>query len=287
MNTSITLGALLSDSRAVLKDAGLEDPALEARILVEHFTGTTRVQALSNPKLAIDPEVADRLKAAVERRRSGEPVYRIVGCRAFYGLELDMSPATLEPRQDTEALVDEMVGFVRDVAKRRGTCRVLDLGTGTGAIALALLSHASAATAVGVDVSEEALSTARANAEKCGVGARFKVVHSDWLDKVEGVFDVIVSNPPYIPSGLIANLDPEVRDFDPHAALDGGEDGLDAYRVLAEEAGTHLAPEGRIAVEIGSDQRLDVATIFARQGYKLLAERKDLGGRDRVLVFNR
>lgn len=281
-----TLDDVLRESRAALREAELEDPALESRILVEHFTGTTRAHALTSPRRPIEPEVAEQIMAAVDRRARGEPVYRIIGCRQFYGLDLTVSPATLDPRQDTETLVDEVVGFVHEVSARRGSCRILDLGTGTGAIALALVSQDPAAVATGVDVSADALVIATENAERVGVATRFTPLLSDWFGAVSGRFDVIVSNPPYIPTGLIASLDPEVRDFDPVGALDGGEDGLDAYRLLALKAMDHLEAGGRIAVEIGCDQRLDVAMIFGTAGYALVSERRDLAGHDRVLVFS-
>ncbi len=284
--TTITLDDVLRESRAALREAELEDPALESRILVEHFTGTTRAHALTSPRRPVETEVAERIMAAVDRRARGEPVYRIIGCREFYGLALLVSPATLDPRQDTEALVDEVVGFVQDVSTRKGSCRILDLGTGTGAIALALVSQDPAAVATGVDVSQDALAIAAENAQRVGVATRFTPLLSDWFEAVSGRFDVIVSNPPYIPTGLIASLDPEVRDFDPVGALDGGEDGLDAYRLLAQKAMDHLEAGGRIAVEIGCDQRLDVAMIFGQAGYALIAERRDLAGHDRVLVFS-
>lgn len=280
-----TLGEVLRQTRLRLTEAALEDPALEARILVEHFTGTTRAQSLSSPKMPIAAETVDSITAATERRAGGEPVYRIIGCRQFYGLELTVSPATLEPRQDTEALVDETLGFVFETCARKGKCRILDLGTGTGAIALALVAQEPSASAIGVDVSPDALVTACQNAERVGVAERFAPLQSDWFTAVTGRFDLIVSNPPYIPTGMIASLDPEVRDFDPVGALDGGEDGLDCYRHLAGRASSYLEDGGRIAVEIGSDQRLDVAMIFAKAGLTLISERRDLAGNDRVLVF--
>lgn len=280
-----TLEDILRVSRQKLRGAGLDDPALEARILVEHFTQTTRAHAITAPRRPVEPEIADRILAAIERRRQGEPVFRIIGTREFCGLDFALSPATLEPRQDTETLVEEMAVVAAEIVARTGGCRILDLGTGTGAIALSLLSQVAHAHATGVDVSQGALETALLNAEALGVGDRFTTLHSDWFDAVSGRYDVIVSNPPYIPTGIIANLEPEVRDFDPPAALDGGEDGLDAYRRIAARAQEHLEAGGRVGVEIGHDQRLDVAVIFARSGFRLVGERRDLTGSDRVLVF--
>jgi len=280
-----TLEEILRVSRARLRGAGLDDPALEARILVEHFTETTRAHAITAPRRPVEPDVAGRILAAVERRRKGEPVFRIIGTREFCGLDFALSPSTLEPRQDTEVLVEEMAVTAAEVVARKGQCWILDLGTGTGAIALSLLAQVAGTRAVGVDVSQEALETSVLNADALGVGERFTALRSDWFGAVSGRYDVIVSNPPYIPTGIIANLEPEVRDFDPPAALDGGEDGLDAYRRIADKAQDHLEEGGRLGVEIGHDQRLDVAVIFARAGFRLVAERRDLTGSDRVLVF--
>lgn len=281
-----TLEEILRESRAILRAGGVEDPALESRILVEHFTGTTRAHAITAPRRPVDAEIATTIMQAIARRRAGEPVYRIIGRREFHGLDLELSQATLEPRPDTETLVEEVIPFALDVAERTGNCRILDLGTGTGAIALALLWAVPAAHAVGVDISDEALETARQNADRLGLGERFETLRSDWFSKVSGLYDVIVSNPPYIPTNTITTLDRAVRDFDPIAALDGGRDGLDAYRRIAEGARKHLGRDARIAVEIGYDQKADVSRIFMEAGYRLLAARRDLAENDRVLVFS-
>jgi release factor glutamine methyltransferase len=279
------LGRLLAEARAKLLSAGLEDAALEARLIVEHFTGTARIDAISNPDRSIESAQADAVWPALDRRLAGEPVHRILGYREFFGLPLRLSPDTLEPRPDTETLVHLVVPFVQAVAEREGTCRILDLGTGTGAIALALLDREPNAVAVGTDISAGALATARSNADMLGMGDRYSVVQSDWFDKVQGRFHLIVSNPPYIPSGELSRLQPEVQNHDPQRALDGGPDGLDAYRVIATGAADHLRPAGRIAVEIGHDQRASVTAIFRQAGFSLAGGATDLGGRDRALMW--
>ncbi|MEQ1952264.1 peptide chain release factor N(5)-glutamine methyltransferase [Mesorhizobium sp. CN2-181] len=280
-----TLEDLLRVGREMLARAGIDDPALNARLLVEHFTGTTRAHAITAPKRPVNGEIASHIIAAFERRQAGEPVHRIIGFRAFYGLDLLISPATLEPRPDTETLVDAILPIVRETVLRKGSCRILDLGTGTGAIALALLAEVGDATATGVDVSGEALAAARSNAERIGLGARFTPLQSDWFEKVSGLWDVIVSNPPYIPTESIAGLAREVRDHEPIAALDGGEDGLDAYRRIAGQALDFLDVDGRIGLEIGFDQKQSVTAVFLEKGFDLKGSAKDLGGNDRVLLF--
>lgn len=277
------LGEVLRHARARLSGAGIADAALEARLIVEHFSGTSRTDAISTPDRIVTqlPEI----EQALNRRISGEPVHRILGFRDFYGMRLALSAETLEPRPDTETLVDAVLPFVHETAAREGTCRILDLGTGTGAIALALVTREARAVAVGVDVSDDALATAAANAAQLGVAAGFSTKKSSWFDEIDGRYHLIVSNPPYIPSKEIENLQEEVRNFDPRRALDGGPDGLDPYRKIASGAARHLEQGGRVGLEIGHDQRRDVSRIFEQAGYRLIAHHKDLGGNDRVLVF--
>lgn len=278
------LGELLRHARQRLAGAGITDAAFDARLLVEHFSGTTRSDAITSPDRLV-PQVAE-IEAALDRRISGEPVHRILGYRDFYGMRLSLSTETLEPRPDTETLVDAVLPFVRETAARDGVCRILDLGTGTGAIALALVTQEPKAMAIGVDVSDDALATAAANAAVLGVSSRFTAKKSDWLAEIQGRHHLIVSNPPYISSSEIEDLQNEVRNFDPRRALDGGPDGLEPYRMIASGAGRHLEEGGLVGLEIGHDQRHDVTVIFEQAGYYLSAHYKDLGGNDRVLVFH-
>ncbi|RVD49606.1 MAG: peptide chain release factor N(5)-glutamine methyltransferase [Mesorhizobium sp.] len=281
------LRPLLRKARARLAAAGVDDPALDARLIVEHYSGTTRTQAIADPERMIEANAIAAIDDALRRRAGGEPVHRILGYREFYSLRLMLSPETLEPRPDTETLVEAVLPFVKAVAAREGVCHILDLGTGTGAIALALLSVVPAATATGVDISAGALAMAARNAGQFGLGGRFTTVQSNWFEKVSGRYHVIAANPPYIPSQDIGNLQDEVRDFDPRLALDGGVDGLNPYRIIAAEAARFLEAEGRIAVEIGHTQSNDVNDIFGAAGYAGGELFSDLGGNDRVLVFQR
>ena len=282
-----SLADVLATSRAALAAADIPDAALDARLIVEHYSATSRAQAISTPERIIGGDVVSNIERALRRRISGESVHRILGFREFYGLRLSLSAETLEPRPDTETLVDALLPIVRDVAAREKPCRILDLGTGTGAIALALLTEVEAATATGVDISADALATARANAVSLRVDSRFTTLISDWFSRISGKFHVIAANPPYIPSNDLMNLQAEVRDFDPARALDGGTDGLDAYRTIATHAGAYLQDGGRIGVEIGYGQRDDVSKLFEAGGYHLAEARQDIAGRDRVLVFHR
>jgi release factor glutamine methyltransferase len=278
------LAALLAEARASLAASGIDDPNLDARLIVEHFSATTQVDAIGRPDIPV-AEAVDSIRLAIARRAAGEPVHRILGFREFYGLRLNLSSETLEPRPDTETLVDAVLPHLRQLAATAGACRILDLGTGTGAIALALLAEVPAATAVGADISADALATANRNAKENGLSGRFQTVQSDWFEKISGSFHVIVANPPYIPSEELKTLQDEVRNFDPARALDGGADGLDAYRMIAAQAKVYLKAAGRLAVEIGHTQREAVRRLFEAAGFRIVEARKDLAGRDRVLVF--
>jgi release factor glutamine methyltransferase len=270
-----------------LEEGRVNDSAFDARLIVEHFTGTNRTDAISDPEREIGAATVAAVRAALDRRIAHEPVHRILGRREFYGLDLRLSPATLEPRPDTETLVDLCLPFLRERAAAMRRCRILDLGTGTGAIALALLSRIPEAKAFGTDISAEALETALFSADINGLKDRFDGIVSDWFGAVEGHFTLIASNPPYIRTKDIEVLAPEVRDHDPVKALDGGMDGLDAYRRIAAGAGGYLEHDGRVAVEIGFDQRQDVIGIFEAEGFALAKSARDLGGNDRALMFTR
>ncbi len=278
-----TLSDLLLAVRRRFADAGLEEAGSDARHLIAGLLGLSQTDFLTRPDRPVTEDEERLIEAAVRRRIGREPVHRILGRREFYGLELALSPETLEPRPDTEVLVEEALACLAG----RAHPRIVDFGTGTGAIALALLSECQDARALGIDLSEEALETAMANAKRLGLSERFSVRRSDWGDAVDERFDLIVSNPPYIASAVIEELSPDVRLFDPMLALDGGADGLDAYRALAAQADRLLKPDGRIALEIGYDQRESVTDLFGRAGFACLRAVRDLGGNDRVLVFAR
>lgn len=280
-----TLAALLRYARQRLSRAGLAEAALEARLLVEHFTQTDRTMVLAHPERAVSEPEARAIAGALDQRIAGVPVHRIIGKREFFGLTLRLSPETLEPRPDTEALVELVLPVLKRLAAS-GACRILDLGTGTGAIALALLQQLPFATALGTDIQPGALETAAANADLNGLGRHFDTKVSNWFAEIDGRFHAIVSNPPYIASKEIATLSREVREHDPIQALDGGADGLDAHRIIADQAAAFLEPGGVVAVEIGYDQRDSVKALFEAQGFAVAGQSRDLGGHDRVLMFS-
>lgn len=279
------LGGALKHLRDAFSRAGIETPEVDARLLLEWATGADRLAVLSSPEREIDASDAAKLENAMRRRLAHEPVHRIIGRRGFYGLEFVLSPDTLEPRSDTECLVELVLKHFKGREEER--LSLLDLGTGTGVIAISLLANLPNARAMATDISPGALEKCGHNAEVNGVLPRLTCVRSDWFNAVEGQFDAIVSNPPYIPSDVIGTLSREVREFDPTRALDGGGDGLDAYRAMAEGAAAHLADDGFIALEIGYDQRAPVSRIFEESGFALREAAKDLGGSDRALIFAR
>ncbi|WP_160011779.1 peptide chain release factor N(5)-glutamine methyltransferase [Rhizobium sp. 18055] len=280
-----TVSQLLAEARRRFTEGGIDDPAADARVLIAGLLDLTTTEMLTRGGDPVDVEDAARIEAAIERRLAHEPVHRILGEREFYGLPLSLSAETLEPRPDTEILVDTMLPYLRDLATRDGHIHILDMGTGTGAICLALLSECPEASGVGSDISADALRTAQSNARRNGLQDRFEAIQSNWFEDIHGSFHAIVSNPPYIATSVVDTLAPEVTKFDPAAALDGGSDGLDAYRSIARDAARFMQPDGVIGVEIGYDQQADVTGVFATAGFKCLESVKDYGQNDRVLVF--
>jgi release factor glutamine methyltransferase len=282
-----TLSALLQDARSRFMQAGLDDPAGDARVLVLGLLDLSSLDLATRGDEPVDPARAERVAQAVERRLCHEPVHRILGEREFYGLPMRLSAGTLEPRPDTEILVDCMLVHLRHLAIAHPTIHILDLGTGSGAIGLALLHECPNADGVGVDISTDALEAAKENAARNGLTERFQVLQGSWFEAVNSQFHAIVSNPPYIETSVIPTLAPEVRLFDPPAALDGGTDGLDAYRAIARDAERFLLPDGIVGLEIGYDQRVAVTAIFEEAGFVLIEAARDYGHNDRALVFGR
>lgn len=287
MKSSATVQAYVAEAKQRLHDAGIADPLSDARLLIGEVIDFSLTDFVLNGARPLHPDELDRIDAMIARREKGEPVHRILGHRGFYGLDFLMSRGTLEPRPDTEALVDAALPYVQATVQRKQTARILDMGIGTGAICLSLLNAVPEATGVGSDVSPDALSTARRNAERLGLAERFGTIESDWFEHISGRFDIILSNPPYIRTDVIDTLDREVREFDPLIALDGGVDGLLPYRVIAEKAVDYLESGGVVGVEIGYDQMADVTSIFASKGYECVNRVKDYGGHDRALIFRR
>ncbi len=280
--TAATRRAALKEAVLLMKAAGLDTPVLDARLIVQHALGIswdTLYLKDDQPLTAVEKA---RLEAELARRAAHEPVSRIVGRRHFWTLDLAVSPDTLDPRPDTESLIETVV---QAIPERGQPLRILDLGTGTGAILLALLAEYPNATGLGVDKSEGALETARTNAESHGLSPRVTFSGGSWTEGIEGPFDVIVSNPPYIESGHLPGLPPEVREHDPVLALDGGADGLDAYRAIIPAIPALLGPGGFAVFEIGAGQGDAVTRIARAHGLAPAGSRKDLGGIERALSF--
>lgn len=279
---------LLRGAGARFREAGLDTPDLDARLLLAECLGLEPGILAANAHVLVPDEAQARFAQWVDRRLAREPVYRIVGRRPFYEHDFLLSPGTLEPRSDTEILVDAARRELDTVLRRRRAARFCDIGTGTGAIAVSLLALFPAATGIAVDISDDALATAGENARRAGVADRLALRRSDYLAGVDGPLELVLSNPPYIPSSQIASLAPEVRGHDPRLALDGGPDGLDAYRAIAAQAPHVLTEDGALLLEIGAGQGPDVRAIVC-DGHRFVFEgaTRDLRGIERVLRFRR
>jgi release factor glutamine methyltransferase len=274
------------ETASVLWEAGIETPELDARLLLCHAAALTHESFVARAGEALQPEAAVRLEALVRRRASREPISRITGTREFYGRSFLVDESALDPRPDTETLIEAALALIEKTGRREEPLRLLDLGTGTGCILVTLLDELPKARGFGTDLSPAALRLAEANARRLGVADRASFLASDWLDAIHGEFDLIVSNPPYIASGEIKRLAPEVAHHDPYLALDGGADGLEAYRRIAAGAARLLAPKGAILVEIGASQAPAVAGLLHDGGFLVANDGPsfDLGGRPRVVV---
>ncbi len=275
-----TIGETVSDLTLRFAAAGIDNPRLDARVLTAHVLDLPPEGLFSRAGDPFPTAQAAALDAVVARRLRREPVSRIRGFREFYGLDFQIGPATLDPRPDTETIVEAALRL-RVPGK---AAQILDLGTGSGCILLAILSAWPEARGVGIDLAADAVEVARGNANRLGLAQRATFVQGDWCEGLIGRFDVIVSNPPYIPDGDIPSLEPEVCDFEPPAALRGGKDGLDAYRALAPQFPARLEAGGTVLLEVGQGQAQDVAEILAAHELPHAAFYEDLGGVTRVVA---
>ena len=276
---STTRAEALAGLTRRLQGAALEEATREARLTLCAACGFSPAALIAAPEAGIGA-ASERVNAFAARRAAGEPLSRIVGKREFWGLTLGISPDVLDPRPETETIVEAAIAVFAD---RRGEAlRILDLGVGSGALLCALISEFSLGRGLGVDLSEAAAKVARRNVESCGLVARADVRVGHWTDGVEGPFDLVVSNPPYVASADIADLAREVRDFDPRLALDGGADGLDAYRAIIPASKRLLAPGGWLLVEVGAGQAAAVLAMAADACFVDCAARRDLAGVERV-----
>ncbi len=278
-----TPAGALRDATRLLGAAGVPDGATDARVLLCAAAGLDRASLLRDPDTPLGTGAVARFETLLRRRLAREPVSRILGRRAFWSLDLAVTAAVLDPRPDTETLVSAVLDHVG--ARRGAPWRILDLGTGSGAILCALLSELPEARGHALDSSFPACAVARANLRACGLAGRSLVVQGSWGDAVApGLSDIVVANPPYVATATIAALDPEVRDHDPREALDGGRDGLDAYRAIAAQAPGLLAPGGLLGLEVGIGQASAVSGLLAAAGMSCRGARRDLAGIERVVT---
>jgi release factor glutamine methyltransferase len=268
------------------RSAGIENAEADARTLIGHALRLDRVKLIAQSNRILEAREIEAISALAARRLRHEPVSRILGLKEFWSLGLAVSPEVLVPRPETETVVEAALDFIVRGGRRMEKLRILDIGTGSGALLLALLHELPNATGTGTDVSPAALKIARENAAYWGFESRCSFVVCDIASDIDGPFDLVVSNPPYVAHSDIASLVPEVRDYDPIVALDGGDDGLTAYRAIAADAKRLLAPGGRLFVELGAGQEAAVRALFTKGGLTVGSVRKDLAGIPRVLGAN-
>jgi release factor glutamine methyltransferase len=265
------------------RPAGIEEADADARLLIGHALHLDRTRLIAQSDRILEAREIATMSVLAARRLKHEPVSRILGQKEFWSLALAVTPDVLVPRPETETIVEAALDYVVRGGLRMERLRILDIGTGSGAMLLALLHELPHATGIGTDVSEAALQVAQTNAAKFGFETRCNFVACDIASHIQGSFDLVVSNPPYVVHDEIATLAPEVREYDPMVALDGGDDGLTAYRAIAADAERLLAPGGRLFVELGAGQEAAVRALFTNAGLTVGTARKDLAGIPRVL----
>ena len=278
---TLTIGRLLAAAATRLAAAGIAEPRHEARLILALALGIEPATVLGWPERPVEPKLAASADALVARRARGEPVSRLRGKREFWSLDFALSPDTLDPRPDSETLV---AAALADIPDRTAVLRVVDFGTGTGCLLLALLSELPKATGIGIDIAPGAVAVAESNAMALGLAGRAEFRIGSWDIRIDGPADVILANPPYIPSSEIGRLPVKVLAFDPRVALDGGLDGLSAYRALGAAIRGLLGPAGKAYIEIGAGQGLQVARVLGETGLTVTAEHCDLGGIERCVV---
>lgn len=273
-----TIAEALAQATARLAAAGVEAPRRDARLLLATHLDRDEAWLIANDgEDIVSPEAYDRL---VDRRAAREPVSRIVGRREFWSLDFEIAPDVLDPRADSECVVETALGALANPA---GRYRIVDIGTGSGCLLLSLLYERPGARGLGTDLSLAALHCASANAVRLGIGARARFVRCDWATAIDSPVDLLISNPPYIPRDEIAGLAPEVRQFDPELALIGGDDGLDAYRAILTDAPRLLRHGGTVVLEIGAGQSQAVGSLLRSAGFADVSEHRDLAGHVRAI----
>ncbi|MFM8700849.1 MAG: peptide chain release factor N(5)-glutamine methyltransferase [Hyphomicrobiales bacterium] len=269
------------------RSAGIDTAQRDARLLLLNAAGISHLDLIQSPRETLGHEVAEKLSDQIARRLRREPVARILGEWEFWSLPFTLSPATLIPRPDSETVVAAALIALKERRHASDGLRILDLGTGTGCLLIALLHELPGATGIGVDLHDEAVQTAWLNAKRNAVDQRAEFIVSNWGEKLNTRFDLIISNPPYIPDRVINGLEPEVREHDPRFALSGGTDGLDAYRAIAAQLPDLLKPGGIVGLEIGSDQSETVSNLYQHAGYEIDGPFADFGARPRALILRK
>ncbi|MGB9587099.1 MAG: peptide chain release factor N(5)-glutamine methyltransferase [Armatimonadota bacterium] len=267
-----------------LKAAAVDTPILDSRVLLCEATDLSKEQLHAHPETIISPEAAQRFREWVNRRIHREPLAYILGRKEFYGLSFEVSPAVLIPRPETEVLVETGIRLIKDLPKPK----VVDIGLGSGAIAISIARQLQSACVYGTETSSEALHISMRNAQRLAITHSVCFLEGNLFDPLAGkLFDLVISNPPYVPSAEIANLQPEVRIYEPRQALDGGPDGLAYYRTMIPQAVHHLNPDGWLAMEVGAGQASEVVGMFTIHGYTDIYTVHDLAGIERVVVGRR
>ncbi len=280
MSGAVSIAVCLEAGARRLADAGIPDARREARLILAHALGVEPVTILGYPEQPV--EDAGRFDGLIARRAAREPLSHLTGRREFWSLEFEVTPAVLDPRADSETLVEAALEAIPD---RQAPLSIVDFGTGTGCLLLALLSELHNAKGLGIDIAEDTLAVARRNTARLGLGGRALFAIGDWGAALAGPFDLIVGNPPYIPAGEIAGLQAEVAGFEPHRALDGGADGLDAYRRLGPDISRLLRPGGVAVLEFGLGQGAAVTHLMAAEGLTPQGFSRDIAGHDRCLTL--
>ncbi|HWT96728.1 MAG TPA: peptide chain release factor N(5)-glutamine methyltransferase [Terriglobales bacterium] len=289
MTDSVDIASLLARASSVLAAAGIDGAGREARLILQHAAAIPVATQIAFSERQVAADAVMRFDQAVARRRQREPLSHILGYREFWSLSFHVTADTLDPRADSETLVE----CVLDELKKTGTdwqardLRLIDFGTGTGCLLLALLSELPRARGLGIDLNPGAVTVARENAARLGLADRAHFQEGNWDQGLTESFDVVISNPPYIPSADIAGLQPEVARYEPHLALDGGNDGLSAYRSLAEVLQRRMKPGGIAALEIGAGQGQDVVALMQQAGLQHVREARDLQGHERIVVLHK
>lgn len=280
---------LITEATAQCQKYNISNYSFAAFTILEWCAGKTKLDYLIEPKQIIKQAQAQKFKNAINQLINGKPLYRIIGERNFFGLDLTLNADTLEPRFDTEIVVELAIKHIKNILATIKEIHFLDIGVGSGAISLALLNYYRnyAIKATGVDISQNCIIASEFNSKKYNLAHKLKLIQSDLFSYVTDSFDLIISNPPYIPRSEINNLDDIVKNHDPLTALDGGNDGLLFYRKIAAQSCCHLNKNGLIIVEIGSTQKNDVIAIFNETGYELIDSSLDYNKLDRGLVFKR